>query len=86
MTLHLFIIIHTYRSNANLENTHALLDLPLKKKKKMLAACIQLIGPGLDSASLQLPLKCSHLGGRMQRLFSSTEQFLLHEFETARGI
>lgn len=29
--LHLFIIIHTYRSNTKLENTHVLLDLPWKK-------------------------------------------------------
>lgn len=32
--LHLFIIIHTYRSNTKLENTHALLDLPWKKIKR----------------------------------------------------
>lgn len=54
----------------------------------MLVACIQSIG--LNSASLQLRLKRSNLGGRMQRLFSGTEQcaerFLLHEFETAGGI
>lgn len=69
-----FIIIHTSRSNANLENTHTLLDLCLKNIRNMLAACIQLTGCGLSSASLQLRLKCSNLGGRTRRLLSSTEQ------------
>jgi len=55
------------------------------KKGKKLAACIQSIGPGLNSELLELPLKHSNRGGRMQRLLTA-EWFLPNEFETAWGI
>lgn len=72
-TLHLFIIIHTYRSNTKLENTLALLHLPWKEQ---IEACwtLSVNGTGLSTASLQLLLKHRNCGGRMWRLLSSTEQ------------